>query len=177
MRLGNMHAAHGDAHPMPGGESRRHRLKKNILEYTMELTHDAWAPPPGSIAPRRSATVVVGDFNMPIAAVHECMLEASSSVTWQVSDKDPAGNRDFMFSDGVVLTKISTLTALWNFEEVHRLVASSFTLRVGAPTSPVELDIESVELAVCVIAGHHDGSGGIQVGRASQEACSGSGDL
>ena len=89
---------------MPEKLERRNRFKKTLLVKAMELTH-AFAPPQGIVEPR-SATVVAGDFNMPIGLV-DVALREMHSVTWQVSDNDPAGNRDFMFSaGGVDLTKI-----------------------------------------------------------------------
>ena len=115
VRLGNMHsAASKKRRPMPDKLDRRNRFKKTLLVKAMELTH-AFAPPQGirsgNVEPR-SATVVAGDFNMPIGLVDEALREMHSGVTWQVSDSQPNGNRDFMFSAGVDLTKIETFKRL-----------------------------------------------------------------
>ena len=130
VRLGNMHSACSKKKsPMPDKLDRRNRFKKTLLVKAMELTH-AFAPPQGIVEPR-SATVVAGDFNMPIGLVDEALREMHS-VTWQVSDNDPAGNRDFMFSAGADLAKIATFEKRLNFEQVHYLVAASMVLRLGA---------------------------------------------
>ena len=171
-----MHSAYCKNSSMPTDTGKRNQFKRTLLVKSLELTH-AFASSLGDH--QNDLSLVGGDYNMRFTEVDEALRHNEQvDISWEISNNDPHGNRDFIFATGL-LTKLERPDLL-NFERAHTLVAAELLLPHTVPPvpragPPGALASSQGPGGPCVIAGPHAGRAGCRGRAPSRPArrCSG----